>query len=107
MSKGLLVFFCGKMGAGKTTQSQKIAKQRQAVLLSEDEWLASLYPDSIATLQDYINYSARLKPQIKTLVQSILAAGVDVVMDFPANTHAQRMWFKAIFSAHQAPHQLI
>lgn len=107
MSKGVLTFFCGKMGAGKTTKSREIAQQKNAVLISEDEWLGSLYPDSIFSLDDYRKYSGRLKPQMKKLIQSILIAGTDVVMDFPANTIAQREWFKSIFSEIQAPHNLI
>lgn len=107
MNKGVLVFFCGKMGAGKTTKSLEIARERNAVLLNEDEWLASVFPDSIKTLEDYLKYAGRLKPQMKKLVQSILAVGTDVVMDFPANTISQREWFKSIFSEIQAPHELI
>ncbi|MFM2479887.1 AAA family ATPase [Celerinatantimonas sp. YJH-8] len=104
---GTLIFFSGKMGAGKSTRSQKIALERHAVLLSEDEWLATLYPDQISSVADYIKYSNRLKPQIKKLVQSILVAGTDVVMDFPANTRLQRAWFREIFTEVQAPHCLI
>lgn len=107
MNKGVLTFFCGKMGAGKTTKSREISQERNAVLLSEDEWLSSIYPNSINTLEDYIEYSGRLKPQMKKLVQSILASGSNVVMDFPANTIPQREWFKSIFSEIQAPHELI
>ena len=90
MNKGELIFFCGKMGAGKSTKSIKIAQEKNAVLLSEDEWLESLYPNKVRSLDDYIKYSNLIKPQIKKLVQSILATGTDVVMDFPANTISQR-----------------
>lgn len=107
MSLGKLIFFCGKMGAGKTTLSKKIAEERSAILLSEDEWLAALYPGEITTLEQYVTCSSRLKPQIKSLVQSILKSGVDVVMDFPANTQRQRAWFKSIFEPINAPHELI
>tara|TARA_B100000929_G_scaffold285303_1_gene268727 strand:+ start:267 stop:761 length:495 start_codon:yes stop_codon:yes gene_type:complete len=107
MNKGVLTFFCGKMGAGKTTKSLEVYHERNAVLLSEDEWLASVYPDSIKTLEDYVKYAGRLQPQMKKLAQSILAAGTNVVMDFPANTIPQREWFKSIFSEIQAPHELI
>jgi predicted kinase len=107
MDKGVLTFFCGKMGAGKTTKSREISQERNAVLFSEDEWLSSLYPDRIKTLADYIEYSGLLKPQMKRLVQSILASGANVVMDFPANTIQQRDWFKAIFSEIQAQHELV
>lgn len=107
MNKGTLVFFSGKMGAGKSTRSKDIAQERNAVLLSEDEWLESLYPEKILSLDDYIKYSSRLKPQIKRLVQSILVTGTDVVMDFPANTISQREWFREIFTEINAPHSLI
>lgn len=106
MKKGVLTFFCGKMGAGKTTMSRKISQERNAVLISEDEWLSSLYPNDIKTLDDYVECSGRLKPQMKKLVQSILISGVNVVMDFPANTTQQREWLKSIFSEIHAPHEL-
>lgn len=107
MEKGTLIFFSGKMGAGKTTHSKAIAKERNTVLLSEDDWLESVYPNKIASLDDYVNYSNQLKPQIKKLVQSILMTGTDVVMDFPANTLSQREWFKTIFMEVDAPHHLL
>lgn len=66
MKKGTLVFFSGKMGAGKSTKAKEIAFERKAVLLSEDEWLEALYPHKIRSLEDYIQYSSRLKPQKKS-----------------------------------------
>lgn len=107
MEPGTLTFFCGKMGAGKSTKASKVAHASQAVVISEDEWLASLYPNKISSLSDYIEYSGLLKPQIKKLVQSILSAGTNVVMDFPANTVSQREWFRSIFSEIHAPHNLM
>ena len=107
--KGTLVFFCGKMGSGKTTLSRQIAQERNAVLLSEDEWLGSLYPDDqISTVQDYVKYSNLLKPPMKSLVQSILKTGTNVVMDYPANTLKQRQWFHDIYNdVVGANHELI
>ena len=104
---GTLIFFCGKMGAGKSTKSKQLAHDRNAVLMSEDEWLASLYPDQITSFEEYIKFSGQLKPLVKTHVQRIMCTGTDVVMDFPANTLSQRKWFKAIFSEINAPHELI
>lgn len=104
---GTLIFFCGKMGSGKTTKSRNIACSTGAVLLSEDEWLANLYPDEIRNFNDYLAYSARLKGVIKGHVQKLLNSGVTVVMDFPANTRSQRQWFKEIYSANDRPHKLV
>ena len=104
---GTLIFFCGKMGAGKTTASKQVANDRNAVLISEDEWLAALYPGQITTFDDYLKCSRRLKPLVTSHVQKILRTGTDVVMDFPANTVSQRKWFKRLYSEIDAPHELI
>ena len=107
MSKGTLFFFCGKMGAGKTTKSRELAEARNAVWVSEDEWLEAVYPQKIASINDYIKYSALVRPPMKNLVQSMLTAGINVVMDYPANTIQQRSWFRSIFSEIHASHKLI
>jgi predicted kinase len=104
---GTLIFFCGKMGAGKSTKSKEFALKHNAVLLSEDEWLSILYPQQISSFDDYIKYSALLRPLIKSHVQKILLTGTNVVLDFPANTTKQRAWFKNIFKEIDAKHQLI
>ncbi len=91
--RGRLIYFCGKMGAGKSTESKKVAIERNAVLISEDEWLSKLYPNQIRSFDDYIKFSGQLRPLIKSHVQNILRSGSSVVMDFPANTKKQREWF--------------
>lgn len=103
---GTLIFFCGKMGAGKSTLSAKIGRECGAVLLSEDEWLAALYPGEIKDFNDYLSYSSRLKPLLIGHVEQLLLAGVTVVLDFPGNTKKQRAWFKKIYSVREIPHEL-
>ncbi|MEB3217697.1 MAG: ATP-binding protein [Nostocales cyanobacterium 94392] len=105
--KGTLIFFCGKMGAGKSTLSRQISQELNAILLSEDDWLSTLYPEEIKNFDDYLKYANRLKPLLKTHVTSILNSGISVVMDFPANTRNQRAWFKDIFLGEGIPHRLI
>lgn len=104
---GTLYFFCGKMGAGKSTKSKQLAIEKHAVLLSEDEWLESLYPSQIISFEDYLKFSAQLKPMVKKHVQNILSVDTNVVMDFPGNTQKQRKWFLDIASEINANHQLI
>jgi len=104
---GTLIFFCGKMGAGKSTKSKEYALKFNAVLISEDEWLSILYPQQITSFDDYIKYSALLRPLIKVHVQKILLTGTNVVLDFPANTLRQRAWFKGIVSEVKARHKLV
>ncbi|KAB2331357.1 AAA family ATPase [Bacillus mesophilum] len=104
---GTLFFFCGKMGAGKSTKSKQLATEKQAVLLSEDEWLSSLYPNQIAAFDDYLKFSEQIKPLVKKHVQNILNVGTNVVMDFPANTQKHRKWFLDLAIEVNASHQLV
>ncbi|MGN7410751.1 AAA family ATPase [Sporosarcina sp. SAFN-010] len=104
---GTLYFFCGKMGAGKTTKSKQLSIEKHAVLLSEDELLASFYPNQIESFEDYLKYSEQIKPFVKKHVQNILSVGTDVVMDFPANTQKLRTWFLDMVLEVNANHQLI
>lgn len=104
---GTLYFFCGKMGAGKSTKSNQLALDKHAVLLSEDEWISSLYPNQVTSFEDYLKFSAQIKPLVKKQVQNILSVGTDVVMDFPANTKKLRKWFLDMASEVNASHQLI
>ncbi|WP_270182284.1 AAA family ATPase [Alkalihalobacillus sp. CinArs1] len=104
---GTLYFFCGKMGAGKSTKSKQLARDKRAVLISEDEWLSSLYPNQITSFEDYLKFSAQIKPLLKKHVQNLLHVGTDVVMDFAANTRKQRKWFLDIASEVDTSHQLI
>ena len=85
-TKGTLIFFCGKMGAGKTTQSLRLSQELNAVLISEDDWLASLYPNEITDFNAYLHFSARLKPLVKAHVQNILNTGVSELI--PATFNA-------------------
>ena len=95
-NQGKLFFFCGKMGAGKSTTSHVVAEQNNAVLISEDDWLSAHYPEKIQTFDEYIMYSNLIKPFVKSHVQALLNIGVNVVMDFPANTVKQRAWFTSL-----------
>ncbi|MDG6774668.1 ATP-binding protein [Thiomicrorhabdus sp. ZW0627] len=107
MQVGTLILFSGKMGAGKSTKSKQVSQKRNAVLISEDEWLSKLYPNQITSFEDYIRYSSLLKPLIKSHVLEILKTGTNVVMDFPANTVNQRKWFKDLINEANASNELI
>lgn len=101
-----LHFMCGKMAAGKSTLSKKLAVEYDAILLSEDELLKTLYPKEIQTLQDYVKYSSRLKQTLQTHIITLLEKGNHVVLDFPANTQEQRNYFKELFKKTNSKHCL-
>jgi predicted kinase len=101
-----LHFLCGKMAAGKSTLSTALAARWNAVLICEDIWLSRLYPEEIASFDDYLKYSARLKEVLKPHLTDLLRQGHNVVLDFPANVPRQRQWFRAIAEAAGAAHVL-
>jgi predicted kinase len=78
MHKPTLHFFCGKAASGKSTLAKKLAKENNAVLISEDIWLSRLYPNEINSLQDYIDYSRRLRLVVAPIVQEILERGLQL-----------------------------
>lgn len=93
----MLHMVCGKIGAGKSTLTRRLADAPATVLISEDAWLAALYPGEIVDLPDYVRTSTRLKQVMAEHVVALLAAGVSVVLDFPANTASSRAWARGIF----------
>jgi len=106
-SNGKLILFCGKMGAGKTTLSKSISAELNSVLISEDEWLSSHYSEQINSFEDYLSYSRKIKPFLKKHIQSILNAGITVILDFPANTTKQREWLFSLSNEVGSEHELI
>jgi predicted kinase len=101
-----LIFFCGKMAAGKSTLSKALAGREQAVLLVQDEWLSHLFPGEILDVPDYLRCSARLNAALTPLIASLLSKGIPVVLDFPGNTTTQRAWFRQLFEAAGVEHEL-
>jgi predicted kinase len=104
--KGKLFFFCGKMAAGKSTLSRKLASQEDAVLLVEDEFLERLFPGQIADVAAYVTYSSRVRDALGPHIGALLSMGVSVVLDFPGNTRRQRVWFRRLIDDAGAEHEL-
>jgi predicted kinase len=101
-----LIFFCGKMAAGKSTLARELAGRESAMLLVQDEFLARLFPGEITDIPGFVKYSARLREALTPHISSLLAKGISVVLDFPGNTRAQRAWFRQLFDAAAAEHEL-
>lgn len=95
------------MGAGKSTLAREIARSRQAFLFSEDEWLESLYPQTIRSVSDYVTYSDRIKGPLEPLVIQLLSSHQRVVMDFPGNTVSQRAWLRGLSESAGVNHTCI
>ena len=101
-----LHMLCGKVAAGKSTLAARLAAAPSTVLISEDRWMSRLFPEELQTVADYVKYSRRLREAMGEHVATLLKAGLSVVLDFPANTVANRQWMRGIFEAAGAEHRL-
>lgn len=97
---------CGKIASGKSTLTARLANAQQAVLISEDVWMARLYPDEIHTLADYVRCAGRIKTVLTEHIQSLLSAGASVILDLPFNTTSIRAWGHSLFRTAGCVHRL-
>ncbi|MGA7625259.1 MAG: ATP-binding protein [Candidatus Acidiferrales bacterium] len=101
-----LMFLCGKMAAGKSTLARDLAKREDAILLAQDELLEALFPGEITDLQGFVKCSSRLRSALAPHVCTLLSRGISVVLDFPGNTKAQRVWFRELVERANVAHEL-
>ncbi|WP_311201421.1 ATP-binding protein [Sulfitobacter sp. M368] len=99
-----LHMLCGKIAAGKSTLANQLGQAPRTVLISEDEWLAALFPGQLNTLDDYIAHSRHLRTIMGPHVTGLLSAGVSVVLDYPANMVRTRAWMREIIRTSGAAH---
>jgi predicted kinase len=102
----MLHLVCGKIAAGKSTLTTRLAKAPATVLIREDDWMSVLFADQLKELPDYVRCSAKLRQVIGPHVAALLRVGLSVVLDFPANTVASRAWMRGIVEAAGAAHRL-
>ena len=101
-----LHMLCGKIAAGKSSLAAQLGEAPLTVVISEDKWTAPLFGAEMATVADYVRCAAKLRAAMGPHVLDLLKAGVSVVMDYPANTLANRAWMKGIAEQAGAAHVL-
>jgi predicted kinase len=102
----MLHMICGKAGSGKSTLAKRLAEETGALLISQDAWMAALYPDELVEIADYIRLIPRLSAAMGPHVTELLRAGLTVVLDWPANTARTRAWMRGVADAAGAGHRL-
>src|SRR5215470_18539883 len=91
-----LIFFCGKMAAGKSTLARDLAARENAVLLVQDDLLEALFPGEITDVEAFVQCYSRLTNALAPHICVLLSKGISVVLDFAAATRAQRVWFREL-----------
>ena len=101
-----LHLLCGKIAAGKSSLAAQLGAAPLTMIVSEDQWLFHLFGAEMATVEDYVRCAAKLRKAMAPHVVDLLKAGMSVVLDYPANTLANRAWMKGIAEEAGVPHQL-
>ncbi len=102
----MLHLICGKIAAGKSTLTARLAKTPGTIVVSEDEWLGKLFSNQMDTVTDYVRCSAKLRQAMGPHIAALLNEGLSVVLDFPANTVETRAWMRSILDQTRADHTL-
>lgn len=97
---------CGLICAGKSTLCASLSELPNTVLISEDTWLSALYGPEMEIVADYVKYAQRLQTVLSPHIRELLAIDINVVLDFPANTLAQRAWLRGLADSKDIPHTL-
>jgi predicted kinase len=71
----------GYIGAGKTTLARQLEQRCGAVRYSPDEWMTQLHGED-PPRDEFAGHAARIQSLIDEQWPRVLAAGVDVVLDF-------------------------
>lgn len=105
-NQAILHLLAGKICAGKSTLAASLGRLPQTIVVSEDRWLAGLYGEEMTSVRDYVRCSARLRAVLEPHLVSLLKSGLSVVLDFPANTVANRAWMRGIIEKTDCSHTL-
>lgn len=99
-----VILICGGLCCGKTTYAERLRGEGRAVILSVDELMLSMFgPDAGA---DHDKYAARAQSYLFALAESVLEAGVDVILDWGFWTRRSREAAREYFGARGIPCEL-
>ena len=96
MSKVYLI--CGKICSGKTTYAKKLCKESNAILLSVDEIMLSLF-DQCCGPKLHQEYERRIKGYLFEKALEIIETKTDVVLDWGFWTKEERKATKEFFNS--------
>jgi len=86
MAKAILI--SGMICAGKTTYAKKLAAETNAVILSVDEVMLTIFGQHCGDMHD--EYAARTKKYLYQKSLELLNAGIDVIIDWGFWTRDER-----------------
>lgn len=96
MSKAILT--CGKVCSGKSTLARKLKSQRNAVILSCDELMLSLFDECLGDKHNEIVQKSENYLFKKSL--EILQCGIDIILDWGFWTKSERQYASEFYNTH-------
>lgn len=96
MSKVYLI--CGKICCGKTTYAQKLCTENNAILLSVDEIMLTLFGQHCGDKHD--EYTEKAKTYLLNKSLELIDKDVDIVLDQEFQSKAERESVKEFFKIH-------
>lgn len=95
VAMAVVTMLCGKEGSGKSAYARQLKKQHNAMILSCDEMMLSLFDEYLG--EDHARVYDRCCKYLYRLAEDLAAAGVDVVLDFGFWSRRQRKEVRAAF----------
>ncbi len=93
-----VIMTCGKICTGKSTYAGRLKQERNAVILSMDELMLSMFPEGAGEMHDLLVLHA--ETYLLTLSLQILQTGADVILDWGLWTRVQRKRIREFYRTH-------
>ena len=104
-SNATLHMLCGKIAAGKSTLSARLGDANNTIVISEDRWIAQLYPE-IRVLGDFFERCERLRGTLTPHVVDLLRRRFGRSRLSRQYRARSRRWMRGMFEEAGASHQL-
>jgi predicted kinase len=80
MKRGTILLICGLPGAGKTTLSKRLEKERPAVRLCPDDWIIGILED-VNNVKERDRLRDPVEQLLWKLAQKLVLLGNNVIME--------------------------
>lgn len=91
-----VIMICGKICSGKSFYAQQIRREQGGVILSADEITLALFGQDAGDKQDV--YTAKLKSYLFEKSAELIAAGINVILDWGFWTKNERDFARAFYT---------
>jgi len=97
---GKVILICGKIGSGKTAYANKLAKQQNAVNISQDELMLGLFGAELYYDEPdkYEKYCSRVEDYVKRKAGEAAKAGATVICENGFWSHSERDELRKFYS---------